>query len=290
MNRDPLLVRVLVAAYPASWRRQYGDEYAALLADTLGPAGWSRRPAIIANILRGVLDARLRSQGGAHMATRSPLPVAVWATGLFTVAGIGFQKLTEDQMPAGQHPLVGGAFDALLGSAALALAAVVVAALPAAVAMAKGRTRGALPLLAVPPLAFALWYGLLRVAFPIARDHPVHSVQNIAAATLVIGGGVAVVAATAWAAASVLGRVDAGPTRWQPTLMALLTLGMGVGTVACLSWGLAVRAADPGGFAARDGLLATPFLPSWILIIVLMAAATALAARTIGRPGPAVAG
>ena len=288
MSRDPFLVRALVAAHPAAWRHRYGDEYASILAESLHTASRARRPAIIVNALRGLIDARLRNPGGTTMAARSPLSTAVWATGLFTLAGIGFQKLTEDQAPASHSGLINGTFDALLASAGLALIALVIAAGPTAVAMARGRTNGTLPLLLVPPAAVALWYGLLRLALVIAHGHPVHSAQNIAAASLVVGGGIAAIAATAWSASSVLRRVNADRTTWQPTLMTVLTLGMGAGTLACLAWGLALRAADPRGFTARDGLLATPFIPSWILILLAMGTATALAARTSRRPTPLV--
>jgi len=283
MSRDPLLVRVLVATYPTSWRHTYGPEYAALLTDMLGPAPWFRRPAIIANVLRGATDARLRSRGGTTMTNRAPLSPAIWATGLFTIAGIAFQKLTEDQGPTDHSGLVRVAFDLLLGSAGLALLTIVIAALPTALALARGRTHGALPLLGVPLLAGALWYGLLRLGLVIADGHPVHSGPTITAAILVVAGGIAVVTATAWAASAVLRRVDAQPPRWQPTATVVLTVAMGIATLAALGWGLALRAADPTGFTTRDGLFATPFGPTWIGTVFAMAAATALAARSIGR-------
>lgn len=283
MSRDPLLVRVLVAMYPPAWRHTYGPEYAALLSDTLGPVPWYRRPAIIANVLRGATDARLRSQGGTTMTTRVPLSPAIWATGLFTIAGIAFQKMTEDQDPTDHSGLVRAAFFLLLGAAGLALLVIVIAALPTALAMTRGHANGTLPLLAVPPVAFALWYGLLRLMMVIAGDHPVHSAPNLIAAAVVIAGGIGVVAATAWAAASVLRRVNAEPPRWQPAATVVLTLAMGVATLAALGWGLALRAAEPAGLAARDGLLATPLGPSWIGSVFVMAAATALATRSIRR-------
>jgi hypothetical protein len=289
MSRDPFLVRALLACHPRSWRQRYGEEFAAVLTDSLGPGRWVHRPSIVLDVLRGAVHARLNPNGGVLVSTRSPMSMAVWAAGLFTVAGVGFQKLTEDQAlstAAGRHAGTGWAFDTLLIAAAIALGALMVAALPTAVALARGGSNGTLWLLAVPPLAIAAWFGVLRIAFLIGRGHSVHSAPNLVAAVLVVGSGVAVVAAIAWAATVVLRRVPApGGARLRAVTLAAVAAGMAVSTAACLVWGLFLRAADPAGFAARDGILATPLLPSWILTLVLMATATGLAANASrGQP------
>jgi hypothetical protein len=285
MSRDPILVRALLACHPRSWRQRYGEEFAAVLTDSLGPARWTRRPSIVLDVLRGAVDARLSANGGALMPRRSPLSMAVWAAGLFTVAGVSFQKLTEDQT-VGSAAGTRWASDTLIVAAAIALGALVVAAVPTAVAMARGGSHGTLWLLAVPPLAIAAWFGVLRIAFLIARGHSVHSAPNVLAAALVFGSGVVVVAAIAWAATVVLRRVPApGAARLRAVALAALAVGMAVSTAACLAWGLILRTADPAGFAAHDGILATPFLPGWILTVVLMATATGLAVNASrGQP------
>jgi hypothetical protein len=302
MSADPILVRALVACYPRRWRERYADEYAALLSDTIVPAGWHRRPALVRNALLGAWDAHIHGYGGASM-SRSPLSTAVWATGLFTVAGIGFQKLTEFTAAgplAHRHPAITAAFVAMVVASAVTIAAIVLTAIPAAVAMARGRTASdaatadgtgygrAWRLVAVPVVAFAAWYGILLLGGRIARGHTVHSAANITAALIVIATGVGVVALTAWAASGVLRRVDEpGPAPLRPIALTVLAVGMAATTVAALAWGLAVRAADPAGFASHDGLLASPFVPSWIGILVLMAAASlwaASASRRVRRP------
>ncbi|GIF47274.1 hypothetical protein DFJ67_6908 [Asanoa ferruginea] len=256
MTGDPRLVRALLACYPAGWRQRYGDEYAQLLCDLR----IHRRPLLIVDSLRGALRAQL-SHGGPLMSTRSPMTTAVWAAGLFTVAGIGFQKLTED----GTAPTL------VIVAAAIALLALVTAAAPTAVALLRGRDAGAWKYLAVPVVGVAAWYGVVRLALAISHGHDVHSAATVTGFALVAVAGVAVLVATAWAASTVLRRVPAAqPTHLRPVALALLAAGMAGTTVVALVWGLRAPAGD-------QGILATPFVPSWITTVVLMAAATAIA-------------
>jgi hypothetical protein len=269
MTADPRLVRALLACYPASWRRRYGDEYAQLLCDLR----IHRHPRLIADSLRGALRAQL-SPGGPLMSFRSPMTTAIWAAGLFTVAGIGFQKLSEDF--TGVASVV---YALLVAAAAIALAALVAAAAPTAVALLRGRDAGARWYLAVPVAGAAAWYGILRLALLLSRGHGVHSAANLTGFALIAAAGIAVVAATAWAAGTVLRRVPADqPRRLRPAALLALAAGMAVTTVLALVWGLRVRASDPAAFHGDEGILATPFVPSWIGVLVLMAGATVLAA------------
>jgi hypothetical protein len=262
---DVRLVRALVACYPAGWRRRYGEEYAQLLCDL----GIHRRPALIVDSLRGAV----RAYGGVLMATDSPMTVVVWAAGLFTVAGVGFAKLAEDAGGRG-----GGMYALVVAAAAVALLAVAAAAAPSAVALLRGRAAGAWKFVAVPVVGAVVWYGVLRLALALSSGHGVHSAPNVTGFALIAVTGIAVVAATAWAAAMFLRRVPA-PPRARLRLSAVLAVagGMAVATVAALIWGLQVRSADAAGFRADGGILATPFVPSWIAVVVALAAATVLA-------------
>lgn len=229
--------------------------------------------------------------------TRTPMTVAIWATGVFTVAGLGFQKLTED--PAltpvmDRHPAVVWSFRLLVIAAMIALAAIVVAALPTAGAMLRGHANGAWRYVPVPFVAFAVWYGILRLALLLAAHQPVHSARNLVAAAMVILAGFGVVALTAWATGTVLNRVQAPvPLRLERTTRLILAAAMAVATAACVVWGLALHAADPVRFTSHDGILASPFVPSWIVVTALMMAATALgvrAARPSVERGSAISG
>ena len=289
MSGDPFLMRGLLRCYPPRWRHRYGDEFIALLGDVMAAAPWRRRPFLILNALRGAVDARVRPMGGAVMTSRSPLTVAIWATGLFTVAGIGFQKLSEDAVdtPSTGHAAIDPSFDLVLIGAAVALVAIVVAATPTAVAIVRGRWRDTWRLLMVPPVAFAAWFGVLQIGRAIASGHRVDSAPNLLAAILVIVAGIGVVAATAAAASATLRRVgvDTGSMRERTTAIYTLVAGMAATTLACLVWGLSVWSANPAGFSAHAGAVASPFVPTWLAILALMAAATVLGATAIrGRP------
>ena len=271
MSGDVRLVRALVACYPAAWRRRYGDEYAQLLCDLRV----HRRPALIVDSLRGAV----RAYGGVLMASDSPMTMVVWAAGLFTVAGIGFAKLAEDFTGN-----AGGMYALLVAAAAVALLALVAAAVPSAVALLRGRDAGAWKYVAVPVVGAVVWYGVLRLALAISAGRGVHSAPNVAGFVLIAVTGIAVVAATAWAAATVLQRVPAAqPARLRQVAVMTVAAGMAVATVAGVIWGLQVRSGDPAGFRGDHGILATPFVPSWIAVVVAMAAATAIGALATRR-------
>jgi hypothetical protein len=265
VSRDVRLVRALVACYPLDWRRRYGEEYAQLLCDL----HVHRRPALIVDSVRGAV----RAHGRVLMSSSSPMTIVVWSAGLFTVAGIGFAKLAEDVTGHG-----GGMFALLAAAAAAALLALVAAAAPSAVALLRGRDRGAWKFVTVPVAGAVVWFGVLRLVLATLADNRVHSAPNVTGFVLITVTGIAVVAATAWAAATVLRRVPtAQPARLRPVAMMTVAVGMAVATVAAVIWGLQVRSGEPAWFGDDQGILATPFVPSWIAVVVALATATALA-------------
>jgi hypothetical protein len=267
VSGDVRLVRALVACYPVGWRRRYGDEYAQLLCDMRA----HRRPVLILDSLFGAV----RAYGGVVVSRRSPMAVVVWATALFTVAGTGFAKLAE-----GFTGRAGAMYGLLVASAAAALLALAAAAMPTAVVLVRGRYAGTWKYVAVPFVGAAIWYAVLRLALAFSDGHGVHTAPNVAGFILVAVAGVAVVAATAWAAVVVLARVPAPqPARLPGVATAVTAAGMGVATIAAVVWGLQVRSAA----ADHGGLLATPFMPSWIGVVVGFAAAAVLAARSSRR-------
>ena len=273
MTGDPRVVRLLLACYPSGWRRRYGPEYGQLLCDLRV----QRHPLLILDSLHGALRAQL-APGGLLMSARSPMTTAVWAVGLFTVAGIAFQKLSEDLTGAG-----GSTADALrawlVAAAAVSMLALLVATAPTGVALLRGRDRRAWGYVAVPVVGAAAWFGVVRALRAVGQPGGVHSGANLAVVAVVVLAGVGVVAATAWAASAVLRRVPAEqPARLRPVALVVLAVGMGATAVLALAWGLSVRAGDPGVVSGDQGLVATPFVPSWVATVVLLAAAAALAA------------
>ncbi len=271
MNRDIWVVRALVSCYPPAWRRRYGDEYAQLLGDMHA----HRRPLLVIDSLLGAA----RAYGGLLMSENSAMTVAVWATGLFTVAGIAFAKLAEDF--TGVAP---AAYAVVVVASAVAVLALGVAAAPAGAALVRGRDPGAWKYVAVPVVGAAVWYGVLRLAVAMAAGRPGRSGPDVAAFVLIAVTGMAVLAATAWAGATVLRRVPvAGPPRLRPSAVTTMAAAMALATAAALVWGLRVRSADPAGFRGHHGLLATPFVSSWIVVLIALAAAGMLTGRTARR-------
>jgi hypothetical protein len=204
---------------------------------------------------------------------RSPLTAAIWATGLFTVAGIGFQRISEH---------VGGtavraAFVVLVVAALVGLAAIVAVAVPALLAMLRGRSAAAWRYPLIAAVAIAAWLGVLAGAKTIAQGHSVHSAATVTAALLLVVTGLAVVATVAWGASATLRRVEApAPRGLRSTGLAVLAAGMAAATAANLVWGIAALDTDVVD-RSHGGLLATPFLPAWIVNLVLMIVATAVA-------------
>ncbi|WP_410812868.1 hypothetical protein [Micromonospora sp. 067-2] len=168
----------------------------------------NRRPILILDSLLGAV----RAHGGVLVSGETSINAAVWAAGLFTMAGLGFAKLAED---VGGH--TNGPYLLLVVAASAALLALVVVAAPTAVALLRGGNRGVWKYAAVPFAGAALWYGLLRLALKVTAGHGVHSTPTVAGFVLIAVAGVGVVAATAWAATEVLDRVPVvTPTRLRP--------------------------------------------------------------------------
>ncbi|SCE91783.1 hypothetical protein [Micromonospora mirobrigensis] len=266
MSSDARLVRALVGCYPPVWRRRYGEEYAQLLCDMQV----HRRPRLVADSLLGAA----RAHGGALMSGRPSFALPVWAAALFAAAGIGFAKLAEDLSGVATT-----AHAAVIVAAAVALLALAVAAAPAAAALVPGRAADAWRYVAVPIVGAAAWCGVARVAAAATAGRTVHSGPNIAAFALIAVTGLGVLAATAWAATRILQRVPlAGPGRLRGSAVTAMATGMAGATFAVLVWGLRVRATDAAAFHSDQGLLATPFVSSWLAVLIALCAASVLGA------------
>jgi hypothetical protein len=94
-------VSPLLRLYPRRWRDRYGEEFAALLAES------RPGPRLLADVLRGALDAHVREGG---MKTKRWVP---WAVLLACEGAIGWVNLraTDDVQPvAGALMLAGFGF------------------------------------------------------------------------------------------------------------------------------------------------------------------------------------
>jgi hypothetical protein len=299
---DSRCARAVLSLYPRRWRERYGEEFASLLTDMTAASPWPARAGLIVDAAAGALDARLNPPGGSTMHDRIRRSIAVVACAVvaFTIAGVGFQKMTEDPVfraAAGRHAAIGASFDILRAAAIVAGVAVLAGALPLAWSVIRQavttRQADLIRLLIIPPVAVAGW---LAIAVVIARayGHPqVHSAANIATVAAIALLGATAAAACAWAVVTLLRRAELTPRLLRPQIvpMAVLSVCMAVVTGADISWGLAVRAADGALFHSDNGLVATSMPPSWAggvvvlaAVTVITAAATARAARELRTP------
>jgi hypothetical protein len=289
--------RWLLRLYPPAWRARYGDEFAALLE--LAPLSlWT-----VLDILLGALDARLciRSWRIAAMTSltqrlrRSEI-VIFCAYIAFVVAGSAFAKVTEydDFHDATRHyPLIGGAFTTLVVAAWVALAAVVIGGAPLALAAARSalatRRWGTLALLAVPALALGALYGFVLLLTQVIGP-AIHAGPGATNANYHLGIALGIffllcAAASTAAVALAIARSEIAPGlyRFARIPAAVATLAMVVVTGSLLVWGLGLRAYVPGLFNGNDGLVATNTAANWLVHLVVMGVATAVALGAVVR-------
>jgi hypothetical protein len=272
-------VRAVLVLYPPRWRDRYGEELASLLTDIAAASPWPARAGLVADAASGALGARLNPPGGRTMPDRIRGSVAMVACAVvvFTIAGAGFQKMTEYpdfHAAANQHAAVGASFDILRAAAILA-----------GVAVLAGRRADLIRLLAIPPAAVLGWLAIVEIVVRLFRHPQVHSAANIATVAAITLLGAAAAAACAWAAVAILRQADLAPRLLRPQVvpMAVLTVCMAVVTGADISWGLALRTADGALFHSDNGLVATSLPPSWAAGVVVLAAATVLTAAATLR-------
>jgi hypothetical protein len=291
---DPLLVRVILGLYPRRWRDRYGQEFAVLLTDLAAGSPWHARAAQIASAASGALDARLNPLGGRTMTDRirRSITAVACAVVVFTIAGAGFQKMTEYpdfHEAARAHAAIGASFDILRAAAILAGITVLAGALPLAWIVARqavvGRRADLIRLLLVPPAAVIGWLAIAKIVASLYSHPQARSTANTATLAAIALLGIAAAAACVWAVAAILRRADLAPRLLRPQVvpMAVLTMCMAVVTGADISWGLAVRAADSPLFYSNNGLVSTSVPPNWAGGVVALAAATVVTAAATVR-------
>jgi hypothetical protein len=292
-----MTTRWLVRLYPQAWRERYGEEFLALLEE--------RRASSVGNLFDvafGALDAWLEPQVTSGRSTvvvermRGSVLLVLWGWVGLVVAGIGFQKMTEyeDFIRAARDSVaVGVAYYAVMVGAVLALAAVAVGGLPlafAAVRNAVEERRRDVPLLfCVPPLSLVGFVGYVllvtKVIYP-ALGHPaVHDASNVALFLSLVGVFLLAAVASAWAVSAALGRsaVEGRTVRFALYSAAVAAFAMVVVLAGAAVWGLALRAHSTALYTGDDGILATPTYATWLAIVAVMAASTAVALAATAR-------
>lgn len=280
-------VRLAIRLYPAPWRDRYGDEFGALLEDT------RMSVPVVFDVLVAAVDAHVHPAGPhrrwplmIERLRRSELAVfASWV--VFVVAGLAFQRMTEGEpfAPiAASQAVVGISYAIIVAGAVVSLVAVAIAGVPIALAIAGAaidqRRWRQLALLAVPPIALALWIGL--TLYLVSRGDP-PSTDPWRLVTFLGWVGSFVVAAiastVAVGAAALAAEIDGSLYR-RASLPAVVTaLAMAVVVVAVAAWGIALAVASPSAFWSSDGILGSSTPLTWLGIVLAMAGATAVAVR-----------
>jgi hypothetical protein len=281
--------------YPGSWRDRYGEEFAAVLESC------PLRLTTIVDVLLGALDAHINPQdtmGRIVQMINRPRRSAIvvfWAYIAFVLAGLNYFKSTEDDVNRLMHGRadVSAAYFVVEAGAALALLAVLAGGVPLALAALRrawDQRRWDIPLLlAVPPVALAVWLGwTLVIAFVIARRAPPPpSIDTRAGLVFLSWGGLFLLCALASTSAVsiAMSRSELSPHLFRFALRPALaaTACMALVLAALVLWGLAVHTDVPSYFNTPDTPLRIPYAVTWFADVVVMAVATLVATVALVR-------
>ena len=205
---------------------------------------------------------------------------------VFVIAGLAFQRMTEDG-PFQDGRLFQGsmavAYAAIILGAIVSLGAVAVAGIPIALAIVRRAVRGGdrrvLGLLTAPPVSLALWVGLTIALLSVdtSNGSPWRLVFFLVwTGTFVLA---ALASTVSVSAAAFDAEIDASLYRRAVVPAVVTVAAMAVDLAALIVWGIALAIVSPPDFWSSDGLLdtSTPF--NWLAIVLVMAAATAMAMR-----------
>ena len=206
--------------------------------------------------------------------SRQALITVLWSWVAFaaTAAWFGhdlaiYPTRSTAQRIAAAHQVVPDAYHVLLGAGVVGVAATVVAAVPFAIEaarQARSRRRNSMyALMAVPPVAAAIWLGGAQV---VGRAN---STTGLTIGVIWLLLGLAGIAGSAQAVIAIVRSCDFSRTTWRIGAMAAtaVTAAMLVGTGATIVWGLAYRSSQ-GHSAGTSG---------WLLVTAIMAVTTARA-------------
>ena len=283
---------MLLALYPAAWRRRYGDELDALIVEMHadgGRARWRVRADLV------VSAARVRLQGGGDpgQRIRSGSSLVLWAWALFVLAGAIIVKTTEhwqQALPARTGSGAQAAFDGLAVAAivcAVLIAGAIAMMLPATARFVRDggwpliRTRAltaiVLSVIVVPALAaISLWAHGLTAAQRNGHD-------ALYGAAVLCWAALAAACLLAWTAlATRCARELQTPRatlRVQALIAPVVAIAMVAMTVATGVWWVVVGHDAPGALTGGSGAAHPSALVAPLVVaVVLMLVATVVAA------------
>ncbi len=275
----------LLRCYPSAWRDRYETEMTELLEQhEITIATWF-------DLIRGALDARLdpafAGQLGTKMTRLRRSEIIVFCSFVaYSLAGIGFQKMTEDADKAGvmgAHLSVGIGYYTVIVGAVIAGLSILAGGLPVAVSVLRraidGRRLDVLGLLMIPVVLFLAVVG--SGAYVTQSNATIHS-------TSVRGMIIFVLVAAAVSAAAValaVSRSDLGESTLRiarlPALVA--SLAMAVSLLGVVVWGLSLRSLSPSLFALDGGALQSYAYFTWVRVVVVMTLAATVSIAAIWR-------
>lgn len=287
--------RWLVALYPEAWRERYEEEFLALLEEC--PLSFTN----LFDVLVSALDTHLHSTAiFGRMLTmlqrlRSTAITVFCAYIVFVLAGLGYWNMTEDYVDRlNVHPALAISYYALQAGAIIGLLAVMAGGLPIALAVAwrafVTRRWRPLLLLAVPPISLAVFIGytifILQLSQMLANaGHPHPFNRLIGLSWIGLFHLAAAVSTTAVVVAVRQSEISLSLFQFARIPAVLATLSMAGMLVATIAWGVVLKVDAPQVFNGAYGiyLIGANVAVSWLLIIVVMAAATAVAAVSTWR-------
>jgi hypothetical protein len=293
------LQRLLVAAYPPSFRHRYGDELASLVEDS-GSRGRDSVDLALGMCrawVAPVFDGAPVEQRRSRLQTTTVTVLAAWCASL--LAGADFAKSVDDPPLPGLHGVAGTAYNA--GGAVLKVTAVAVLVggfvfwLTVMVPAVRARRRDIVVPALAPALVVAAWLGVTGLVALFAH----HWVPGGNVALSWPRGAVALVVLLAWGAVTVVcvagcaasaavalrrARVSATRLASSTVVAGLAAVGVAVQAVAsivCL--GGLVHAG--GGLDPRDAVFSTGDVGVFVVATAIAAVSVARGLSVL-RPGP----
>lgn len=278
-------ISALLRCYPPAWRERYEPEMTAILEQhQVSAATWF-------DLLRGAVEARLdpafTGRLGPMMARLRRSEIVVFCSFVaFFIAGVGFQKMTEDAVHAGvmgANPAVGIGYYLVIAGAIVAGLSVLVGGAPLGLELVRqvirDRRRDVLGLLAVPAL---LCLAVIGFGAAVAVQHK--TIDSALVRSFIVSVVVAIVVSGV-ALALAVARADVSETSLRiariPALIAALS--MAVGLIGVVVWGLSLRSSAPGLFAVNGGMLRSYAYFTWVRVVAVMGIATVTAIAAVWR-------
>lgn len=302
--------KCLLALQPPAFRREFAAPITQVFRQTCldayrsaGIAGLVRLwPRAAADVVYGALaeySALLLQglKGSPNMDQYRRSASIIFAAFIaFVVAGIGFNRISEDTMKSAlpaEHPLLAIAYGAMVIGALIAVAAVLIGGLPVAFAALRyalsHRRLDILSRFLAPPVALAALVASVVVVarFDIGGNTlaTIHSPARIAGAGVVVAifilGAIASTAAVLDAIAR--SEIDGHLLRFTLLPGSLAIVAMVDMVVAFALWSFSLWHDAPSLFWGNEGILATSTVVSLLAQVILMVGATAIATRAAVR-------